>query len=107
MEAMEEVGLVGQVGEFDCAVCARCACGRIELPIMSEPLAIPLPRTRRSKSFSPTLEKPKGSVEGMLIKSSERGLLYPLIDFEVRSLSFLVCSCSILDDKVLIRSIYS
>lgn len=78
--------------------CASCNC---------DALPVPLPSTRRSKSSSPTPEEPNGSLDGMLIRSFERGLSNPFVEFEASSLSFLVCSCSILEDKLLMRVIYS
>ena len=94
-ELIAEEGLVGHVGDVGLVVNARC------------PLPVLLPRTRRSKSSSPTPEDPKGSLEGRLVRPFERGLSNPLVEFEASSLSFLVCSCSILEDKALISVMYS
>lgn len=97
-ELIAEVAPEGQVGEVMFVVWARCDCGAF--PVL-------LPSTRRSKSSSPTPEDPNGSLDGILIRSFERGFSNPFAEFEASSLSFLVCSCSILEDKLLMRVIYS
>lgn len=97
-ELIEEVTPVGHVGELGFVGCTRCDGGT---------LPVALPSTRRSKSSSPTPEEPNGSLDGMLMRSFERGLSNPFVEFEASSLSFLVCSCSILEDKLLMRVMYS
>ncbi len=75
---------------------------------MSVPLAAVvgfLPRTRRSKSFSPRSSPPfdaRPLLGPMLMRSLERGLSEVVLELESRSRSFRVCSCSIFEDRDLI-----
>ena len=69
-----------------------------------------LPRTRRSKSFSPRSLLPfddKPLLGFILMRSLERGLSEVVLQLEANSRSFRVCSCSNLVDRDLINFINS
>lgn len=74
---------------------------------MSSPAPLDLPSTRRSKSFSPP---PPAPFESYILQEGPAPIAsfdmeideFPLL-FDDSSLNFRVCSCSIFDDKVLIR----
>lgn len=74
---------------------------------MSFPLVVFFPRTRRSKSFAPTslfAAEPKSPlVEPTFIRSFDLVSVAALV-FDEISRSFLICSCSILEEICLIRS---
>lgn len=83
--------------------CARGASGLELGPNMSSPLEVDLPSTSRSKSLSPTSPV---SADPLALLELKRlfATMGPetLFVFDDNSLNFLVCSCSILDDKALI-----
>ena len=78
------------------------------LPNMSVPLvalAAFLPRTRRSKSFSPTSSPPcapRPLLGPKFMRSLDRALSAVPLELEARSRSLRVCSCSIFEDRDLI-----
>ena len=88
----------GQVEEALWPVLDHCACGRD---------ASLFPNTSRSKSTSPTLKEPSGSVEGILIRLLDRTVSRLLVELEARSRNFLDCSCSIFKEIVLMSVIYA
>ena len=75
------------------------------MPDVPLPLAERLPKTNRSKSFSPTSSLPpeRPLTEPTFMRSFDLVWSTDPVEVEEISLSFLICSCSIRADRLLMR----